>query len=232
MSVSALELAQIKQWVSQDDNNALTQWVVERERQAHQALIERIGALTRGLYDSINTLQVDAGESHNEQTTDRLRFVIERSQESANRVLDAVDQAQPIAHRVLASAQTLAMKWNRLGARELTGAEFRELYSEMKAFLSLTEQECNDLNDSLQSIVLAQDFQDLTGQVLERVIAMLTRVEHSLIALISEETQPSLASHQVQEKSLQTGLGPQSKASSDSVASQADVDDLLSSLGF
>jgi len=58
------------------------------------------------------------------------------------------------------------------------------------------------------------------------------RVEHSLIALISEETQPSSASHQVQEKSLKTGLGPQANASSDSVASQADVDDLLSSLGF
>lgn len=232
MSVSGVELAQLKQWITQDDNDALSAWVVEREQQANQGLFEQIGHLTRGLYDSINTLQSDSGENHSEQARDRLRFVIDRSQDSANRVLDAVDEAQPVAQRLLDSAQALSLKWNKLGARELSGAEFRELYAEMKTFLKSTEKDCNDLNSGLQSIVLAQDFQDLTGQVLERVIEMLTRVEHSLVGLMADAAEPSEATKPQAKANIEAGLGPQAKVADDSVGSQADVDDLLSSLGF
>lgn len=227
MSLSAEEFQTLIGWVEVRDQAAVEAWINQREQATHQHLFEQIGRLTRGLYDSINTLQADSGADEN-PASHRLQFVIDRSQDSANRVLDAVDEAQPIADRLLKRSEELAVQWDRLGKRELSAGDFRKLYGQLGQFLEAVTQDCNDLNSRLQSIVLAQDFQDLTGQVLARVIDMLTQVEHSLLSLISEQSTGETNDTQALEK----GLGPSTRASSDAVANQEDVDDLLSSLGF
>lgn len=237
MGIEAAEFDQLKVWVAQEDTDALAAWISEREKASSQALFDQIGTLTRGLYDSINHLQADTGnEQGNDMARDRLRFVVERTQDSANRVLDAVDESQPIAQKLLDESYQLSEKWQRLGNRELNAGEFRELYLEIQGFLQATVDNSNQLNQSLQSIVLAQDFQDLTGQVIERVIDMLSRVEHSLLDLISQsgghQSETAKPAKSIEKKQLEDGIGPQTAATSDSVKSQDDVDDLLSSLGF
>jgi chemotaxis protein CheZ len=118
-------------------------------------------------------------------------------------------------------------------------AEFRELYGRIdNFFLSLT-QDADAIYSSLSEILLAQDFQDLTGQVIQRVTTLVKDVEEQMLSLVvmaSHVDQLTGTVHQIDslDVSAEQGVGPQMKAEEreDVVSGQNDVDDLLSSLGF
>ena len=101
------------------------------------------------------------------------------------------------------------------------------------------------LNKSLQDIVLEQGFQDLTGQVLKRVMGLINEVEKDLVQLVLMASQveeitglakPETDEHEMEElieKRKHEAEGPQiNKARENVVSGQDEVDDLLSSLGF
>ena len=115
----------------------------------------------------------------------------------------------------------------------------------MELFLARSERDGAKLSGHLNDILLAQDYQDLTGQVIKRVTQLVTDVESNLLKLVLmasqvdrfagiEHDHSTLRAEQVKEKQPSHGEGPQIHADKrDDVASnQDDVDDLLSSLGF
>ena len=118
-------------------------------------------------------------------------------------------------------------------------AEFRELYGRIDRFFVSMTADSDVLYRSLSEILLAQDFQDLTGQVIQKVTGLVKEVEENLLSLVvmaGHVDQLTGTIHDIEEKeeSAEKGVGPQVKAEEreDVVSGQDDVDDLLSSLGF
>lgn len=165
------------------------------------------------------------------------------TQDAAEKTMDRVETAAPIALNLGREAKTLKDEWDKLRRREVSKEEFAELYSRIDGFLLQMTLGADELNENLQAIILEQGFQDLTGQVLKKVIGLVTDVENELVNLmriagkveavtgISRDTDPAVA----KKANLPCEAeGPQIHADTrdDVVNGQDDVDDLLSSLGF
>ncbi|MFT5691798.1 MAG: chemotaxis protein CheZ [Oceanicoccus sp.] len=215
-----------------------------------------VGKLTRGLHDAIVNFDIDtnspvgggaeSGEHTSKMTNaqDRLDYVLSLTQTSADKTMDMVEEGIPIAGEIHERAQALKVDWGRLQRREMEPDEFRDLYRRMDEFLVFSGDSSNLLSEKLNTILLAQDFQDLTGQVIKKVISLVQEVEVRLVELMrvagqveeltgivrNADEQPAPAKEPV---SAVEAEGPQIRTDSpDVVTGQDDVDDLLSSLGF
>jgi len=217
-----------------------------------QHIFQSIGKLTRGLHDSMKNFNVDggvcsatnehAGECEFNDASNRLNYVMELTQNAAEKTMDMVEEAAPISLSLGQEAAVLKTEWLRLRQREMTPDEFRGFYERLDKFFDVTDTSTKKLNENLQSIILEQGFQDLTGQVLKRVISLMSEVEDNLVSLVKIAAQvesvvgikPEEVKAQAEKEADIKGEGPQIKAEEreDVVGSQDEVDDLLSSLGF
>ncbi|MGH1440393.1 MAG: protein phosphatase CheZ [Cellvibrionaceae bacterium] len=217
-------------------------------------IFQSVGTLTRGLHDAIVNFNVDGGKKPNSgdgteedgelnDASSRLEYVINLTQNAADKTMDMVEACAPISLELGQEAVSLKTEWAKLRNREMSPDEFRELYKRMDVFFEQLDVSTNKLNENLQNIILEQGFQDLTGQVLKKVIGLVTEVETNLVSLVRiagqvEDVVGIEADESVEENKEAgpdiCGEGPQHKASerNDVVNSQDDVDDLLSSLGF
>lgn len=215
-----------------------------------QHIFQSIGKLTRGLHDAIVNFNVDSGKCDTENVqecnfndaSNRLNYVIELTQNAAEKTMDMVEEAAPISLSLSQEASLLKTEWARLRNREMTPEEFRVFHKRLDDFFDVTDASTTKLNENLQNIILEQGFQDLTGQVLKRVISLVSEVESNLVSLVRIAGQvesvvgikPEEVKKQAEKKADIIGEGPQVKADEreDVVSSQDEVDDLLSSLGF
>ena len=216
-------------------------------------IFNAVGKLTRALHNAIVNFNVDGDlnsdppeieNSEIKDASDRLHYVIEMTQAAANKTMDMVDASTPLANKLSERAVQFRQQWERLKSREMTADEFREVYNQTFQFFGDIEEDISQLNKNLQDIVLEQGFQDLTGQVLKRVIGLICEVEENLVSLVRiagqvEEITGLVggADNVVEEKRENKSIeaeGPQIHAAKrdDVVSGQDDVDDLLSSLGF
>ena len=145
----------------------------------------------------------------------------------------------PIAADLKTEAHGLRNEWHKLGRRQLTPEEFRQLYKRMDKFLNDLTQKSDQVHDNLSEILLAQGYQDLTGQLIQKVTTLVREVEENLVRLVKMAGRVDQITGIQHEFSfagtdVSKGEGPQLKKDerSDVVSSQDDVDDLLSSLGF
>lgn len=212
-----------------------------------RTLYNEIGKLTRSLHEAMKNLQIDAevgASSEIASASDKLAYVLEMTDKSANRVMDLVDAGMPLAQSINSRAATLLEQWQRFLRKEIKPAEFRALSKEVTSFLEDSAKASNQLQGQLSDIVLAQDFQDLTGQVIHKVAALAKNVEARLLQLVIMAGQVDRITG-IEHSDLEASLletrqldktaaeGPQlDKTKEDVVANQDDVDDLLSSLGF
>ncbi len=225
---------------------------ITKTRDKH--VFQSVGRLTRGLHDAIVNFHVDADLTREPPKVDgsdihdassRLNYVIELTQKAAEKTMDMVDEAAPIAMNLGQEAGVLRNEWARLKRREMGPDEFRDLYDRMDLFLGQMVTGTEQLGKSLQDIVLEQGFQDLTGQVLKRVIGLIKDVEKDLVSLVriagQVEEIAGLADNketiehdmEIMQKRKTEAEGPQiNKERADVVSGQDEVDDLLSSLGF
>jgi chemotaxis protein CheZ len=177
--------------------------------------------------------------------TERLSYVVRLTEGAANRTMDLVEQSTPLMHGLSSDARELSKDWGRFMRREIGAEEFRELARKVDGFLSRSEKETTLVAAHLNDILLAQDYQDLTGQVIKRVTQLVTEVESNLLKLVLMASQvdrfagiqhdeEAIRAENDPEKHLSQGEGPQIHADKreDVVSGQDDVDDLLSSLGF
>lgn len=212
-------------------------------------IFNSVGKLTRGLHNAIINFHVDGDigsepakidNSDITDASDRLSYVMDVTQKAADKTMDMVEASAPIAKDLGEEANKLHSEWKRLRRRELTREEFAQLYSRMDEFLGKMCDGTEELNNNMQGIVLEQGFQDLTGQVLKRVIELVKDVEHELVSLVKVAGQVEEITGIVTPESKQKaddslkGEGPQIHADKrdDVVQGQDEVDDLLSSLGF
>jgi len=214
-------------------------------------LYQQVGQLTRALHDAIRDFQIDTRAAVNQDSklsemadaTDRLNYVISLTQNAANRTMDKVEECLPVVSDLGTEAAFLRNEWKRLIRREMKPQEFRDLYRRIDTFLVETERQMDVLSGNFSEITLAQDYQDLTGQVVKKVITLVHEVEDSLVHLVKMASQvdritgiqPKDADKNTEIIDKQIPEGPvvnAEKRGIDVVSGQDEVDDLLSSLGF
>jgi len=196
-------------------------------------LIHRIASLTRMLRDSMRELGLDQAIKDAAQAIpdarDRLRYVAQMTEKAATRVLNATEAAGPIQDNLSRTARGLDARWQSWFDQPLEMPEARELVKDTRAFLADVPRQAQDTQAHLMEIIMAQDFQDLTGQVIMRMMDVVGAIERELLQVLLD----SVPQERLEEaQSLLNGpqVNPEGKA--DVVTSQDQVDDLLASLGF
>lgn len=213
-------------------------------------LFSEIGRLTRSLHDAMAEFYVDININRDNRSEisqiadapDRLNYVIELTEAAANKTMDKVEETIPVGKKIQADAEELKPEWDKVLGGEIKPQEFRALHKKMGGFIDSTIESSQTVNSALSDILLAQDYQDLTGQVIKRVITLVQGLETSLVDLVKMAasveqivgiTSPEASTEDVEVKDVEPeGPVVNAKSREDVVSGQDDVDDLLSSLGF
>jgi chemotaxis protein CheZ len=202
---------------------------------SHDEFLTRIGHMTRTLHDSLRGLGLDKliekAASDIPDARDRLDYVARMSEQAAQKVLNATDAASPLQDRIDSNAQELSAAWNTLLDSETTSdAQWRELAERTSMSLDAMRGATVDTKAYLMDIMMAQDFQDLTGQVITKVTAIAQNLEQQLVQMLVDFAPAEV------KREYDNGLlnGPQinPEGNSEVVSNQGQVDDLLDSLGF
>lgn len=210
-------------------------------------LIQRIGQLTRMLRDSMRELGLDKEIEKAAQAIpdarDRLGYIAAMTEQAADRALNAVDRAQPIQDELAEGAKALDERWQAWFADPLELDQAKALVSDTRAYLGAVPQLTQATQSQLLEILMAQDFQDLTGQVIKKMMEVIQEIEHQLVQVLIDSVPDGdeqavlrrLAEAEWEPVDDHKKLlnGPQIKPTpGDAVANQDQVDDLLAQLGF
>lgn len=199
-----------------------------------ERMLAGIGNLTRALHDHLRELGFDRAleeaASAIPDARDRLTYVATMTEQAAQRTLTATEVAKPIQDGMAAEASALNEQWTRLLARQMDVAGFRDLVQRTTGYLGNVPRNVSVTNTQLHEIMMAQDFQDLTGQVIKKITDLIQFIEQQLLQLLVENTPPQRRSQQA--NSLMNGPVMSSQGLVDVVTTQEQVDDLLESLGF
>jgi len=215
------------------------------EPRVEERLLDRIGTLTRTVHEGLHDLRVEALIGHAAEAIpdarDRLAYVSRMTEQAAGRVLNAVDIAGPLQDGVKEDAQRMHDEWQRLltapaDSGPSDSAPSREAWQALGErtveYLAGVGEATAETKAQLTEIVLAQEFQDLTGQVLEKLSQLVRGMEEQLTELLADYgKQPCGEAALAGRAGLQ---GPQvaEQPRVDVMAGQAQVDDLLASLGL
>ncbi|KML67812.1 protein phosphatase CheZ [Pectobacterium peruviense] len=198
-------------------------------------IISRIGQLTRMLRDSLKELGLDNAIAEAAEAIpdarDRLDYVVQMTAQAAERALNCVEAAQPRQNQLEADAKSLKVRWDEWFENPIELADARELVTDTRSYLEDVPQHTSFTNAQLLEIMMAQDFQDLTGQVIKRMMDVVQEIEKQLLMVLLE----NIPEKPDAPKRANDGLlnGPQmDKGAAGIVANQDQVDDLLDSLGF
>ena len=216
-------------------SNALDSLLEHHESEMFQEL----GRMTRDLHEALNACQLDVRLSELASkdipdATERLTYVMTMTEDAAHRTLGAVEAALPVSELLERQGRQLQDRWSALSAEQVNAVN--GISTDIQAFLDSTVTGAACISGNLSDVLMAQEYQDITGQVISKVITMVKSVESNLVELVRisgrrlgqlpEDNKPAsgIRAH-----------GPQVPGVDDSegvVSGQDDVDDLLSSLGF
>ncbi|MDF7679596.1 protein phosphatase CheZ [Enterobacteriaceae bacterium ESL0689] len=198
-------------------------------------IISRIGQLTRMLRDSMRELGLDQAIAQAAEAIpdarDRLDYVVTMTAQAADRALSCVEAAQPHQAKLESGANELKARWDQWFANPIELTDAKVLVNDTRQYLEEVPSHTSFTNTQLMEIMMAQDFQDLTGQVIKRMMVVIQEIEKQLLMVLME----NMPEQPVKEKKPENSLlnGPQlDKNGAGVIADQAQVDDLLDSLGF
>ncbi|QYJ79907.1 protein phosphatase CheZ [Shewanella acanthi] len=228
-----VELLSAKQQTQADD------FLRELAAPLQRDLFDEVGKLTRQLHSALMDFQVDNRlvELTNTEIPDakeRLSYVIDMTEQAANKTMDAVEECLPLANALTANIQQVMPSWEKLMRREIALSDFKVLCHDVQHLMSRSELDSNRLRELLNQILMAQDFQDLTGQMIRRVIDLVMEVENNLVSMLTVFGDQPINDSPVRQKNNIEAEGPilNAELRQDVVTGQDEVDDLLSSLGF
>jgi chemotaxis protein CheZ len=197
-----------------------------------EEVINEIGKMTRVLHDSLRELgfdkKLEQAASAIPDSRDRLNYIATMTQQAAERVLNATDSAQPVVEKIEKDAKALAADWQKLFDQKMDVEQFKQLATRTHAYLIEVPKQTRQTNAHLTEIMMAQDFQDLTGQVIKKIMEVTQDLESQLVTLLVHHAPASAKI----DSSLLNGPVVNATGRTDVVTSQAQVDDLLESLGF
>jgi chemotaxis protein CheZ len=203
-------------------------------------LFVEIGKLTRNLHEALTNFQMDSritdiAASEIPDAKERLNYVIEKTEIAANKTMDKVESCTERSNIMAKDSQDLLTEWKKLYSRELEPGDFRELCKKIESHLEKNKNDADELHAELTEVLMAQDYQDLTGQVIRQVITLVHDVEESMVHIIKMFGSMDGYHSALGKPTAKEGVeGPVVNAEKrdDVVKGQDEVDDLLSSLGF
>ena len=189
----------------------------------------QLGAITRGLLESLRELGLDrslgAVAAEIPDARDRLTYVGRLTEQAAHQVLATVEQGLPECKQVAERGRELALTIRRQAQGEPSPMMCKAMLEQCADYAEHAAGFAQQHSDLLTEIMMTQSFQDLSGQVIKKVVDIITRTEIELLALLVD-TAPAAVAARGAGNDLQ---GPQVP---DKALRQDDVDDLLASMGF
>jgi chemotaxis protein CheZ len=190
-------------------------------------VFQQLGTITRLLHDTMQQLGVmpklQTATEGIPDARSRLTYIASKTADAANKVLNSVDKAKA-EHQAIADA-TRAM------GRQIVADPVKAVASgAVLNFVHDVESATSRVDAHLTDIMMAQDFHDLTGQVVAKVVTLANELEDSLVKLLVSVV-PEGVRGQV-DPSVLNGPVVNPEGRTDVVTDQGEVDDLLASLGF
>ena len=190
-------------------------------------VFQQIGTITRMLHDTLEQLGVmpklQQAADGLPDARSRLSYIAQKTAQAAEKVLDSVDHAKAEHQRILADTRELASALIADPVRAVASGAVLN-------FVGDVESHTRRIDEHLTDIMLAQDFHDLTGQVVAKVVTLANELEDSLLKLLVQVVPPEQRA-KVESAALQ-GPVVATEGRTDIVKNQGEVDDLLASLGF
>lgn len=192
------------------------------------AMFDSLGHIVRQLHDSLRELGYDRSLSDiTSEVTDaasRLEYIATLTEKAANKVLNAIDESMPVQDAMIRTATDIDDRWEALFEGKMSVDEFKVLAHDSSALARMVVKIGEEEKARLMEIMMAQDFQDITGQIIKKVIGITQKMERELAQLLLDNAPPK-----AREKVVDLMAGPSIPASA---MVQTDVDDLLADLGF
>ena len=206
--------------------------------QSRSELIKRVGHVTRLLHDSLAELGLDKAllkfSSEIPEARDRLSYVSQLTQHSADIVLTATELAAPLHDMQLDQAYKLEKHLNETLNTQEFSATSRETFNQVLAFVKSVQDTSLETKQLILSIMMAQDFQDLTGQMIQTLSNLTQNLEQQLAQILLDFTTHHVDAPIAEKDRISLLNGPQiiKNGDSEAITTQAQVDALLESLGF
>lgn len=201
------------------------------------SLFRELGKLTREFHEALNNFRLDSriqtlAQHEIPDARDRLSYVINMTEQAANRTLSAVERSLPMCEALEQKSVQMREQWARFLRKEMDAQTFRAVSRDMEEYLSSACATLPAVRAQLQDVLMAQGFQDLTGQIIRRVMNLVEELEKNLVELVRISGQ-NLLPEAPQEENPTAASGPAIPGlDKGTVSGQDEVDDLLSSLGF
>ena len=188
---------------------------------------QQIGTMTRLLHDTMQQLGVmpklQIATEGLPDARSRLSYIATKTAEAANKVLNTVDRAK--AEHLAINEATRAM------AAALIADPVKAVASgAVLNFVQDIEARTASIDSHLTDIMMAQDFHDLTGQVVAKVVTLANDLEDSLVKLLVQVVPDD--KRELVDPNVLNGPVVNAEGRTDVVTNQGEVDDLLASLGF
>ncbi|MEY8876663.1 MAG: protein phosphatase CheZ [Leptothrix sp. (in: b-proteobacteria)] len=194
---------------------------------ASPEVFQQIGAITRVLHDTMQQLgvmpQLRIAADGLPDARSRLNYIANKTADAADKVLTSVEQAKAEHHHI-------AEETRRLGRAIVADPVKAVASGAVLNFVQDVDLATARIDRHLTDIMLAQDFHDLTGQVVTKVVALASELEDSLLKLLVQVVPPE--QRDKVEASVLQGPVVNAAGRTDVVSDQSEVDDLLASLGF
>lgn len=259
--VFAEKAAALQQAIGEGDLSRSVELINSLYQARHEVFYREVGALTRGLHEAIKSFSDDVSDrlaldqqaqAVMHDASDRLAHVIELTEKNAHETMDRVDRSLVLVDQLDDQSERFKGLLTLVGQLEDEFAELNGVYDRTCTLKDQSEKSVAELRTLLTDIVVSQGVQDITGQLIRRVITLLTEVEGQLVKLIdmaskvdqlrgiegksAVDSTDQLEAPEAQQQTVKSAVkaeGPQIRKDAPDVAqSQDDVDDLLSSLGF
>lgn len=188
---------------------------------------QQLGTITRLLHDTLSQLGVmpklQVAADGIPDARSRLTYIAAKTADAANKVLNSVDQAKADhAHITQATRDIAAALVENPVKAVASGAVLN--------FVQDVEERTARIDEHLTDIMMAQDFHDLTGQVVAKVVTLANDLEDSLVKLLVSVVPPG--EREKVDPNVLNGPVVNPEGRTDVVSNQGEVDDLLASLGF
>jgi chemotaxis protein CheZ len=200
-------------------------------------LFKELRKLTSDLQSALERFRVDSrlvdlAEKEVPNAKHRLDHVLKLTDEAAHRTMDLVEECRPLADRTAKQAGEIMESWRLFRARKIEVKEFQKLVLQMDEFLAAARSDMEKVRGNLAEVVLAQGYQDLSGQIIRGVMKLVDELEHTLVGLVRLSRTDGEEARQVEENPSR-GFGPVVPGVDHgaAVSGQQDVDSLLAGLG-
>ncbi|MDY6947876.1 MAG: protein phosphatase CheZ [Pseudomonadota bacterium] len=209
--------------------------VHRRERTLFSELRKLTGDLQSALERfSVDSRLVDLAEKEVPDARQRLDHVLKLTDEAAHKTMDLVEQCGPLAERTARAADDISVMWTKFRARQIQVDEFRTMVQKLDLFLDASRSDMNKVRGNLSEVLLAQGYQDLSGQIIRGVMKLVSELETALVDLVRLSRIGPQGPAAPASDSMSRGFGPTIPGidNGPAVSGQSDVDSLLAGLGM